>query len=165
MAIKQMLHTTELCNKIISIISAALKTSLNLKEIQFGGLEYLPTPTAATFANYVPGILVKPLTIDPKFKELGESYEMNYSFRIIFINKFSISTEVVKEKALRIKDVAELFFDDLTLGALALTNGTINWLMIDKIEFEPPEDDFVLTFGSNLYAIALNLTINVLTES
>lgn len=165
MAISQMVHTLEIGNKIISVIKTALETSEGLKVIQFGGLDYLPAPT--TIVSYVPAVLVKP---DPKvtfnFKELAKSYRAVYQFRVVYVGKYSTTDKVVENKATKSRSVSELFLNDLTLGALALGgNSSIEFVALDEIEFQPPEDDFVWALKENLYAFAVNLSVYVLTEA
>ncbi|MFH1230001.1 MAG: hypothetical protein V1709_00750 [Planctomycetota bacterium] len=164
MTIKQMIHAEEICDEIISIISAALKTSWGLKEIQFGQIDYMPAPL--NMANFVPGVFVRPYgEVTNNFRQIGKVYQPVYKFRVVYVNKYAKGENPVELKTQKARILAELFMDSLDLNGLVLTNATIEWVLVTGIEWEPPEDDFVYTTNSNLFAFAINLEVAVMTES
>jgi len=147
---------------MIALIESNLKVSMGLKIYQFGGLEYLSTP--ANIANFCPAVFVKPITIDNTFKELAQSYRMIYTFRIVYVRKYNTTEAVVKLKVQDMTKFAELFLEKMDLDSLSLTNGAIEYSLVEKIEYEPPEDDFIYAVNAQLSAGALVYTISVLTE-
>lgn len=163
MPISQMIHTHDLTDKIVSLIETNLKTSMGLKIYQFGGLEYFPTPQA--LSGYIPAIFVKPQRVGISFRQLGRVYSTSYDFRLVYINKFTGTDKPIELKCDKSREIAELFMNDLSLGSLALTNGTIEYVEVTGIEMEPIEDDFVYSLKADIYAVALTLKVHVITEA
>lgn len=164
MSIKQMIHTEEICDQIIDIIEAALKTSWGLKAIQFGQIEYMAKPSDLT--DFVPAIFVKPYDkVNIEFRQIGEVYQPVYRFKIVYVNQFTKGENPVELKTQKARILAETFMDSLDLNGLTLTNATIEWVQVKNIEWEPSEDNFIYTVNSSLYAFALELEVAVMTES
>lgn len=158
----QRIHTKELLNEYLRIFDVELKTALNLRSVNKGSFEWMP---AETLTNLVNGIWV---SADPTIQidrvELPRALNITYSFRVVYIKRIDINTNVNEQKINDINVIVEEMLDQYSLTDLTLTNGQVIWSYPTIIEIDPPEDDFVLTVASDLVAAAFRIDTQVRTR-
>ena len=152
------LHETLIAEKIVELIDQALSGSMGLKVVTIGALEFFPA--LETLTGNVPAVFVKPApTTNLERITTGQTYRINYSFRIVYVKTFGPSEEIVRQKTVETQKIAELLIDNVDLGGLALPNGQLLFTTLRTIEWEPPEDNLVASINADMTAAALVFTV------
>ena len=152
------LHETLIAEKIVELIDQALSGSMGLKVVTIGALEFFPA--LETLTGNVPAVFVKPApTTNLERITTGQTYRINYSFRIVYVKAFGPSEEIVRQKTVETQKIAELLIDNVDLGGLALPNGQLLFTTLRTIEWEPPEDNLVASINADMTAAALLFTV------
>lgn len=152
------LHEDLIGDRIVQLIDQNLSAELGLKVVSLGALEFFPA--LENLADNVPAVFVKPAPSTNLDRiTTGQTYRINYGFRIVHVRLFSPNEQIVRGKITEAQKIAELLIDNVDLGALALPNGQILFTSLKTIEWEPPEDNLVATIHADMTAAALSFSV------
>ena len=158
----QRVHVLVLADGIVQLIKDNLATPLGLQICTVGDLAKYPL--IEELHTQCPAVFVKPYpSSDFNRVATGETYDVDYFFRIVYVRKWSNQEEPVRVIETDAAKIAELLIDNLR-PPITLVNGQINWSLMASIEHEPDEDIFVSTFNTNLEAMAIKYLIQVRTR-
>lgn len=158
----QNLHTIEIIEELERLFETNLKTALSLKTVIKSGLEFEPFQA---LADRVPCIFIKPeKDTDFEFIHVGQSYQVTYRFRVIYVRSIVQNSEVWKQKVNDAEQIVQELIDNIQLSALTLTDGQVLWTIPRRIEWEPPEDAFVAEINADLVAVAIEYEAVVKTK-
>ena len=156
---QQKLYTAELINYLQSLMWTNLQDDLSLKACQIGDISYYnePEPLSAL----VPAIFIRPSGgVQVGIRTMNFKYTMTYRFRAVYVFKYLESDPVVENKMSKINLIADLIFDNPQLVGISTTpNIKIVHCIPHTIEYEPPEDGFLVGLGGQMTAGAINIEI------
>lgn len=156
------LHVTEVLDEILRLFETDLKTTMSLKIVERGQIEYLPTKGIADLCNGI-WLNIEP-SIDFEPSEFPTNFLTTYPIRILFLMNIGTNTNVLKLKEAAIKQIIEEIFDNYQLSALTLTNGQVLWWLPKEVEMEPPEDGYVAEVAADIVAVAVRTECQVRTR-
>jgi len=152
------LHETLIAERLVELIDQNLASTLGLKVVALGALEFFPA--LESLSDNVPAVFIKPAPATNLERiTTGQTYRVVYYFRIVFIKQFGPCEEIVKTKIIDTQKIAELLIDNVDLGGLSLPNGQVLFSTLRAIEWEPPEDNLVATINANMTAAAMVFTV------
>lgn len=158
----QILFTQEIADHLRGLVWDTLRASLSLKVSQLGDITFYTAPEDLT--KICPAVFVKPTSVSSKFRAQNVGYyEITYGFRIVYAKTYTEGSSVVSDKLTNITTLAGLFFTNVKLPSLTLSNAKIVHCLPVSTEYDPPEDGFLAAISSNLTAGAIN--VEVLTYS
>lgn len=158
------IHIDQIIEELQRIFEVELKSTLNLKSVMEGPIEFLPTPTIAELAN---GIWVSPYpdtTMRPS--ELPRQMEQVYAFRVVYVRRMAVGENPSKQSRADARIIINKLYDKFTLPDITNLPATaqILWLWVPRIEWSPPEDDLVARIAADLTATAFQIEVRVRTR-
>jgi hypothetical protein len=152
------LHETLIAERIIQLIDQNLSSSMGLKVVTMGALDFFPA--LPNLMDNVPAVFVKPSpSTNLERITTGQTYRIVYNFRLVFVKAFGPNEQVIRDKTIETQKIGELLIDNVELGQLSLPNGQVLSSLLKQIEWDPPEDNWVGNINADLTAAALNFTV------
>lgn len=152
-------HIDEIVSKVITILTdftLPVPHGLAVKKVQYGGIEYLPTPTIPT--DIIPIIFVKPVSGESAHGQPLVRITNDWALRIVYVRKFLVGEVIPQVKVQELVRIANKLTDNFLLTGLVLSDGYgILSGLVSGFEFEPPEDDIAAATSSDIAATALRV--------
>ena len=149
------LHANILVEELLRIFETDLKTSLSLKSVMRGAIEFLPTSGITDLVNGI-WVNLEP-SIDISKSELPKNLLITYNFRIVYVRRMALNENALKVKIADIQTITEKLIDSFKLADITnMTNGQVLWWLPTSVETDPPEDAYVSSIAADLTAIAFN---------
>jgi hypothetical protein len=157
----QRLHLKELLNEYLRIFRTEFQSTLNLKSVIKGHIDFVPVQDVPARVN---GIWIAPeaFTIDRVM--LPKDLEITYNFRVVYVRRILVNEIVNEKKVEDILLITEKIIDKFKLEDLTLTNAQVLWSFPTAVDPEPPEDVYVGAIASELVATAFNIQTKVRTN-
>lgn len=158
----QRIHTNEILAELLRIFETDLKTSLDLKGIYRGELNWLPPEAVDTLVN---GVWIMPsLTMNIDRVTIPRGLLVNYNFRVVYVRRLGLNENPIERKIADTNTIVEYLIDNFTLPSLTLTNGDLLWCFPTQVENECLEDLFVTGVAADLIATAFTINCQVRTN-
>ncbi len=157
-------HVVPIVEELQRIADTDLRIPLGLTSVNIGDLNSMPAPA---ILEMCPGIWIKPspaMTND--FDLMPKPMAQKYFFRIVYVRLIQPNENIVKKAMEDAALVVNTYSDKLQLPDLTnIPSGThILWAMTRSVEWQAPEDDYVVRVHADLTAIAFNLEVNCITR-
>jgi len=156
------LHSNQVLAEYLRIFETGLTTTLSLKGVYRGNLEWFPAQAISDMANGIWVVLDPGITITPV--QLPTDLEVNYGIRIIYVKRINVNENVIQQKIDDINTIVEKLFDEYRLTNLSLTNGQVLWSLPVSVETEPPEEVYVSSIAADLVAAAFRVELKIRTR-
>jgi len=157
----QRLHLKELLNEYLRIFRTEFQSSLNLKSVIKGHIDFVPVQDVPNRVNGI-WIAPEPMTIDRVM--LPKELQITYNFRVVYVRRIGVNENVNEAKVNDILTITEKIIDKFKLEDLTLTNAQVLWSFPVSVDPEPPEDVYVAAIAAELVAMAFNIQTVVRTN-
>ncbi|KKW13293.1 MAG: hypothetical protein UY48_C0003G0115, partial [Candidatus Gottesmanbacteria bacterium GW2011_GWB1_49_7] len=149
---------SEITERIMALIDDNLTDSLSLtRETQYGDLADYP-PAGRDLTSHLPMCLVKLQGVSSKIVAFPSTWDLVYTYRIIYAAEYAVSDTVYKNRVDAVGKLQGVFvsFKQLGFAGGQTTQGTVGWTK-PSANPDPPENN--LHRHDRIYVVALTLEV------
>jgi len=147
---------------IIDILNTALWTSMSLKMIQRGGLSFYPA--IEDISSDCPAIIIKKGNVDITPTGDNVNFTITYNLRLIFIDQYTETTEVVEAFIDKVNTILETLWDNQNMPTYSASNVAVSQFYPISVEYDCPENAQMEGLNKKLMAAAINTQAILITN-
>ena len=155
----------EILGEFLRLFDVNLRTTLNLKGVYRGSLDFLPVQNIPDMVNGVWVNLEPNITYEPV--QMPKDLKTTYNFRIVYLSRINVNENVLTQKINDTKEITDMLWDNFLLSDLALSGNPpaqILWSKLNIVELDPPEEAFFVDLSADIVATAFRLEVAVRTR-